>query len=135
MRRSVARHSFERARHIEHLAHGNIAVILSPQLRICIESLIYRHFEVERYRLGNGVRLGVRQIERPSHIAHRRFRFKRTERDYLRHLVRTVFIYYVVYDLAAPFVAEVYIYIRHRHSLRVQKTLEEQIVLYRVDVP
>ncbi len=76
----------------------------------------------------------VRDVHRAAHVLNRRLRRHRAERDDLRHIVAPIFLRDVVDHLAAPVHAEIDVDIRHRHALRIQKALEQQLMLQRVEI-
>src|SRR5262249_48941480 len=78
--------------------------------------------------------VAVWHIERAADVFDRRFGCHGSEGDDLRNLVSTVLASDIVDDLAAPVHAEVNIDVGHRDTLRIQKALEEQLVLERIDV-
>ena len=71
-------------------------------------------------------------IEHATHIANNGTRRFRTEGDNLSHPSLTVFFRYIFDSLAAFFVAEVNIDIRHADTFRIQKAFKEKIIFERV---
>ena len=134
VRRSVARQPLEGHRKIEHLLYKRLILVSASEVRIDIKSLGYCDAELVRYGLGNLIALLVSGIERSGDISHGRLGLEGTEGDDLRDLVAPVLARDVVYDLLASLDAEVYIYIRHAHSLRIEESLEYEVVFDRVDL-
>ena len=132
MRRCVARHSLDSSRHVDDPASRLLRLVLGLELRTRLQRLVYRHLQRERYRFGDRICLRIADIQHPPYIAHGLLRFHRSKGYDLRHLVFAVFLDNVIYDLAPSLVAEVYIYIRHADSFRIEEPLEDQVVLDRV---
>ena len=72
-------------------------------------------------------------IHDTSHIAHHGLGRHGAVGDNLRHLFVTVAVGDVAYYPVAPFDAEVHIEIRQRHTLGIQKTLEQKFVRNRIE--
>ena len=80
------------------------------------------------------VRFCVTDTKHPRDVTDNPLCQKRTERDNLGHVETSIFLDHVVDDLSATRLAEIHIDIGHADALRIQKTLEEQIVFHRVDI-
>ena len=130
----MSRHPLYGPGHVYDPARGLLRFIFAFKLRTRLKSLVYRHLQCERYGLCYGVGLRIADIEHPAYIPDSLLGLHRTEGYYLRDLVLAVLFRDVLYDFPAPFVAEVDIYIRHAHTLRIEETLEDQTVLYRIDI-
>ena len=76
----------------------------------------------------------ARRVEHAARVADRRARHHRPEGDDLGDAVATVLLGHVVDDLVAPVHGEVDVDVGHGLAARVEETLEEQVVLDRVDV-
>src|SRR6185437_9049107 len=87
-----------------------------------------------RHELGERVGLGEGQVERPGHILDAHLGGHRTIRDDLGDLVPAVFLYHVIDHALPAFVVEVGVDIGHRLTIGVQKTFEQEVVLYRVNI-
>ena len=88
--------------------------------------------QIKGNSLGDGVGLSVADIESPAHISDRLLSFHSSEGYDLTYPVFSVFSRNIVYYLLPPLIAEVYIYIRHAYSFRIQKSFEDEVISYRV---
>ena len=129
----MARHTLELARHLDELVYLRVALARLAQLRRDLERLFQRHLQLHRHQLRHPVHRLIRYCQRPSHVAYRRSRRKRSEGDDLRDMIRAVAPRDIVDDLLPAFVAEVDIEIRHANALRIEEALEQQVVFHRVD--
>ena len=89
---------------------------------------------LHRDEFGHLVAEVVAQVEHAPYVAHHRARGHGAECDNLRHTVLAVLAPHVVDDLVAPVLAEVDVEVRHRHALRIEEALEQQVVGNRVEV-
>ena len=76
----------------------------------------------------------VAEIEHAAAVAHHGARRHGAEGGDLRHAVLAVLAPHVVDHPVAPVLAEVDVEVGHRHALRVEEALEQQVVLERVEV-
>ena len=134
MRGRVSRKAFERHRKIEHLLHERLVLVSVPEVRIDFKGFGDGDAELVRYRLCYLVSLGVGRVESSGYVPDRGFRLEGTEGDDLRDLVPAVLVRHVIDDFLASFDAEVDVYIRHAHALRIEEPLEDEAVFYRVDL-
>ena len=93
-----------------------------------------RHFQLHGDQLGHLVHVLVGQAHDTPHVPHRVAGGHGAEGDDLRHMVPAVFLVDVVDDFLPALVAEVHVKVGHRNALRVQKTLEDQVVADGVNV-
>ena len=89
--------------------------------------------QLVRNGLCHGVALGVAHVQDASDVADRAARRHRAEGDDLGDLVLAVLAGHVVDHLAAPLLAEVGVEVGHGDALRVQKALEDQGILHRIN--
>ena len=89
------------------------------KLRIELERLVDRHFQLKRHGFGDLVHLRVGHIQRAPHVADDGARRHRAERDDLADAVRAVFARNIVDHFLPPFIAEVHVDIRHGDALGV----------------
>ena len=128
----MARQPLERHRKIEHLLHQRFSLVALPQIRIHLKSLGNGDPQLVRDGLGDRVALRVSRVERSGDVAYGRLRLQRSEGDDLRYLVLSVLADDVVDDLLPSLDAEVDIYIRHAHALRIEESLKDEAVFDRV---
>ena len=128
----MARQSLESHRKIEHLLHERFVLISLPEVRVYLESLRNGDTQLIRYSLCYRVTLRVSSIESSGDVSDSSLCLERTEGDDLRHLVLAVLSYDVIDYFLTPFDAEVYVYIRHAHTLRIQESFKNKTVFDRV---
>jgi len=130
----VAREALQRLRERHQL--GDFLLLLHQllQLRLDEESLLERDADLEGNQLRDAVHLAVGHREHASHVAHDRLRRHRAEGRDLRDALGAVFLLHVVDDAVATVLAEIYVEVGHRHALRIQEALEQQVVAQRVEV-
>ena len=90
--------------------------------------------QVPRHQLCHRIHSSIRHPHHPTHIANGRTGRQSAEGDDLCHMVRAIFAGHIVNHLLPTLVAKVNIKVRHRHPLRVQKPLKQQIVLHGVNI-
>ena len=108
--------------------------VRSSGIRSTASATVSELFGRVRHQLGQLVGFRWLEAEHASHVANHRARLHRAERDDLADRVRAVLLAHVLDDFATPLVAEVHVDVRHRHAVRIQEPLEQQIELQRVDV-
>ena len=86
------------------------------------------------HELGDAVDMAVTHAEHTAHVAQRGLRGHRAEGGDLAHGVTAVLLLHVVDHAVAVGLAEVDVEVGHRHAVRVQETLEQQLVAQRVEV-
>ncbi len=121
-------------RRVDQLANLRIRLVRLPQRTLILERLLDRDPDRRRDHLRDAIDFAIGHIQRATHILDRRLRRHRVERDDLRDLVDAILAPHILDHLAAPVHAEVDIDIRHRHPLRIQKPLKQQIVLQRIHI-
>ena len=134
MHGAVARQSLEALTHIDDTTRLRILLIHLPQLRIHLQRLIERDVQLVRHLLRDQVTLRIRNIQYTTDIPDDTARRERTEGDDLRYAVLPVLPGHVLDDLLPALVLEIHIDIGHGDTLRIQETLEDEIVTHRVDV-
>ena len=134
MHGAVARQSLKTLTHIDDTTRLRILLIHLPQLRIHLQRLIERDVQLVRHLLRDQVTLRIRNIQYTPDIPDDTARGERTEGDDLRYAVLPVLPGHILDDLLPALVLEIHIDIGHGHTLRVQETLEDEIVPHRVDI-
>ena len=143
----VARETFELHRVVEELAVPllllpDFARIVLPRrvelahFRNPLDRFLDREREVGmvRNQLGEIIGLGRSEAEGSAHILDGRAGFQGSEGDDLADRIASVLLPDVLDDFAAPLEAEVDVDVGHRHALRVEEALEQQIELERADI-
>ena len=87
-----------------------------------------------RHQLGELIDLAVGQFQNAADIAQHAAGLQRAEGDDLRHAVRAIFALDIANNLIAPVLAEIDIEIRHRHTIRIKKALEQQAKTQGVEI-
>ena len=130
----VAHHAFEFVRHVHDFAGVFVALHEVAQFLLALHRLGQRHAHLERNHLGQPIRQAERLALHPRHVAHDRARRHRAEGDDLAHRVVAVALLHMVDDALAALHAEVDVEVRHGHALRVEQTLEQEVVLQGVQI-
>ena len=130
---SVARHTLNTARHINKLLCFGAAFIEGFKLRRDFERAVNGNFQFVRYLLCNGIHCRIRQAENTANVAYRRARRKSSERYYLRHVVISVFLDNIIYDLLTSDIAKVNVKVGHTDPFGIEKTLKQQVIFHRVN--
>ena len=87
-----------------------------------------------RYHLGQTVALVKRQAADARHVLDGALGGHRAEGDNVGDMVHAVFLLHVLDNAVAAFVVKVHVDIRHGYTLRVEETLEQEVVPDRVQV-
>ena len=130
----MARNAFHAAGRVNQIADGGILGVDIFELGVFFQRLGQRHAYGERHQPRHAVDVAVGHAQRPPHVAQGRPRPQRPEGDDLGHVVGAVLGGNVADDLVAAGVLEVQVDIRHLAPLDVEKALENELVLQRVDL-
>ena len=133
----VAGHALQGLGHVDETLKFFVPLVHLPQGLGQLQGLVQGDVKSPRaggYLLGHLVGLAVADVQRPGHVPHGAPGGHGAEGDYLGHMVVAVEAVDVVDDLAPAVDAEVHVYIRHGHPLRVEKAFKEKAVLYGVHV-
>src|SRR6185503_11748107 len=129
--------AFEPLRDLKYFLNCGVSVHFPFELRYLLKRLAQAHVATPhgwRDHLGDSVNLRVRHLQRPAHVFNRRLRGEGSERDDLADGVATVEPRDMVDDVASTADAEVDVDVRHRDAAGVEKALEQEVVLERIDV-
>ena len=130
----VAGHALQLPGHLDQPVDALVVLVGVAQLGVQLQRPLQGHVQLEGHHLGDGIHLLVAHVHHPAHVPDHRPGGHRAEGDDLGHVVRAVAAAHVVDHLPAPLIVEVAVDIGHAHPLRVQKPLEHQRVLQRVDL-
>src|SRR5262249_27145751 len=83
---------------------------------------------------GNPIGIAIAPSQHPAYVAHDAFRLKLAKRYDLRDAALTIFLPHVFQNFAAARFAKVHIDVRQGHAIGIQKALENQPILKRIDV-
>ena len=149
MHADVARHALELLRHLDDgldvffLAHALVEHGLQFQRVVVLVAFLLHlgrigqgvgHAGLAGHQLGNTVAEGIAHVHDPAHVADRSLGRHRAEGGDLAHSIFAVLVLDIVNHPVAVGLAEIDVEVRHRHALWVQKALEQQVVLQRVQV-
>ena len=149
MHADVARQAFEFARQLEQRAHVFFLAFALGQNRLglhCINRLVIlipvRRRQLQRYglarlvgdQLGDAVAKAVRKVERAAHITNHCARRHGAEGHDLADRLFAVLVLDIVDHAVAVALTKVDVEVGHGHPLGVQKPLEQQVVLQRVQI-
>ena len=134
MDRGVPRHPLQAPGDGEQLLDALVLLLHLLEGRALLERLGERHVERRRDGLGDAIGVGVRNLHHARDVADDGPRLHGPEGDDLRDVLAAVLAGDVIDDLATAALAEVDVDIRQRHALGVEETLEDQVVLDRIDV-
>ncbi len=130
----VAHHAFESLCGLHELA--NLAIFFHgfAELRRIFDGLIKGNVELGGNHLRDAIDIGVGDVHGAADVFDSGFGGHGAESDDLGNVVAAVFLRDVVDDLAAAVHAEIDIDIRHGDAFGIEKALEEQFVLERIDI-
>ncbi len=129
----MSRKSLQPPGHIHQLLHLLIGIIERPKFRIGIQRPVQGDIQLLRHHFGDGIHKGIRQIHDTPHIPQHAPGRQRTEGHDLRYPLLPVLSHHIIDDFLTPFHAEINIDIRHGHTLRIQETLKQKLIPYRID--
>ena len=129
---------------LQHL--GVLYGVGKSRVGACLRLLQFRHFadgvgqihllavlQLIRYGLAQAVRYVERQLLHTCHVLDGVLRSHRAVGDDVRHLVVSVLVHPFEH-LSASVVVEVGVDIRERDTVRIEESLEQKIVFYRVNL-
>ncbi len=136
MHGGMARKPLQSFTHVNQVMNLLVLLIELTKLRIHFQGTlnIHRNVSLTRYHFGNTVHIVIWEVERASDIADDAFCRHCTKRYNLNNLIMPILFTDIINDLLPAFIAEINIDIRHRHTLRIQETLEQQAVANRVNI-
>ncbi len=132
--RGVPRHALEPPGDAQQLLHLRVVLLEILQRLALLERLVERHVESRRDQLRDLVHVAERHLEHTADVPHDGLGLHGAERDDLGDVLAPVLPRDVVDDLAPPPLAEVDVDIGQRDALGIQKALEDQIEVDRIDV-
>ena len=130
----VSGKSLQTLGHVDQVVDRLIFIIRFFQIGIHDQRFIQRHAQIIGDHFRDGIAECVGQIQHPAHVPDHALGRQGTEGDDLHHLIFSIFFHHIVDDFLPPLIAEVHVDIGHGHALRVQETLEQQIVADGIDV-
>ena len=121
---------------IQQALHHFLIARFFAQARLISQGLLNRNrfYTLNRDHFGETIHLPIRHLQNAPDIAHCSFREKGTERDNLTNFVTAIFLLNVLNHLFAAIHAKVDVEVRHRDTLRIEETLEQQRVTQRIKV-
>ena len=134
MHRSMVRQSFQTLCHINEFMHPRISLVDTAEFRIYLKRPIDRHIQFHRHHLCQPVHLCIWEIKRFSDRFDDTSRRHGTECHNLRHRILTIFFRYIFDDTGTLRILKIHVDIGHGYTLRIQETLKQKIVAYRIDI-
>jgi hypothetical protein len=131
---AVPRETLEAAGGVHEQPHVVVAVDQLAQLRRVLEGLLDGYVELVRDQLRDPVHVPVGHAHHAPDVADRRFRLQDVEGGDLRHRLLAVEPAHVGDHLVPPALAEIDVDIRHRNPVGIEESLEQEVVLERVDI-
>ena len=128
----MPRTTLKPARQIDQVANLIALLHRCPEFRYLFKCLLDTDVAASdrrRDHLRDAVNFGVRHVEGASDVLNRGLRSERPESHDLADRILTVKLRNVIDDLGAAADAEIHVDIRHRNTLGVKETLEEEVVL------
>ena len=119
---------------VDQLLDLRLRVIRLRQRAVVLQYLGNRYSDLALDHLRDAIDFAIRHIECASHVLDCRLGRHRVEGDDLCDLVLAVLALHILDHFAAPVHAEVDVDIGHRDTFRIEKALEQQLMLQRVDV-
>ena len=120
--------------HVDELVHLHIPLIEFTKFRIDLQSPVDGNVEFVGDHLRYGVHKSIGQIHDPSHVPDHALCSQRTESHDLNHFFRSIFPSHIIDHFLPALEAEIHVDIRHGHTLRIQESLEQQIIADGIDV-
>ena len=133
MHSCISRESLKLSGYIHKLLDLVRALVHIPEILARLECYIYSHILLCRYCLCKGITHRIREIHGSSNVSYDVSCAHGLICYYLCHALLAIFPYTVVDNLLTSDITEIYINIRHGYSLRVQESLEEKVVLQRLN--
>ena len=132
----VTRHAFDALRKFQQLLDFFFVGLALGQQRLFLLRFFERNelARLERNQLGDPVNEVVAEIEHAANVAHRGLGGHGAEGGDLRDGVLAVLFFHVLDDAVTAVLAEVDVEVGHRHTFRIQETLEQQVVFERVQI-
>ena len=130
----VSRKSLQTHGHVDELLHLRVIFVALPKLRIHFQGFFQSDIQLLGHHFRDGIHKIVRQIHNTAHVPDDAPGRHGTKGYDLYYPVLAVFADHIVDDLLTTLKAEIHVDIRHGHTLRIQKTLEQQLIAHGVDV-
>ena len=129
VRRGIAVEALELQCDLEEGLHRGVAVALFLQPGFVIQRLLQRHRigRIHRNEFRQPVDLAIGHLQHAAHVTRHHARLQFAEGDDLRHPVLAITLLHVGDDFVAPVLAKIDVEVRHRHALRIEKALEQQV--------
>src|SRR5262249_9374763 len=134
MRGGVPRQAFKPFGNFDEFLDPAVTLNQSLQVGTLIHRLLQRNVQLRRNQFGDSVDFGIGHLQAPARISNDAARSHGTERDDLQNILAPILFCHVIDNSSPPVHAEIDIDIRQRHSLGIEKTLEEKSVLQRIQV-
>ena len=134
MRRGVPGHALELPGKVNDPPRCLIRLVEFIEIGVHLKGQVDGHLEQGGNHLGDPVRFGVGDIQGTAHIADNGPGRQSTEGNHLTDMIGSVFLGYIIDDLAPAFIAKINIKVRHTDPFLVEKTLEEQVIFQGINI-
>ena len=132
MNPSVANEAFQFLGGVNQFADLCVALIGLLHRRRILNGLLQLYIQRRWHHFGDAVYIAIRHIHGSAHVFDRSARGHGAEGDDLGDVLASVLPGDVIDHFAAAVHAEIDVNIRHGNALRIQKALEEQLMLERI---
>ena len=112
----------------------SIAVVQALQFLFLLERLVERDADLEGNQLGDLVHIAIIVPEHAADIAHHGLGGQGAVGDDLRYALAAILVGDVFDDPVAALHAEVDVEVRHGYALGIQESLEQQVMLDRIQI-
>ena len=120
--------------HVNHIVHLRIAFVETSEFRIHLQGLFNGDSKLHGHHFCHLIHLGIREIQSLSHSLQNTSGCHGSKGYNLGHGILSVFLGNIGNGTISLCILKVHVDIRHGDSLRIQETLEKQIVLYRINI-
>ena len=134
MHGSMAGQALQAAGHINQLLHAVIRLVGFAHVRIHLQRFIESDTQLIWNHACDRIAETVGKVHDAADVTDNALRLQRAESDDLHHPVRTIFLRHIIDDLLSPFESEVDVDIRHGDTFRIEKALENKIILDGVQI-
>src|SRR5271157_821218 len=134
MNARVADKAFELLRGVDQFFGLRLGLVRGSQRWGVLQRFLDSDVQSRRHHLHDALNFGIRNVHGAAGVFDRRLAGHGAKGDDLCHLVSTVLLRDVINDLAAAVHAEVDVDVGQADALGIEKALEQQLILQRIDV-
>ena len=136
MGRGVPGQAFEALRDVEGARHHRVLVAKRLQFRFARDRGRKRHRRgrILRHQFCQFIDLPIRHLQHAPDVAQHAARLQRAEGDDLGDLIAAIALLHIADHLITAVLAEIDVEVGHRHAFRIEKPLEQQAKLDRIEI-